>query len=135
MLRSKQSQNKRVAAQTKMERSMLNITCKDRRTNICIRERTCPRFETASVGFEPRTSRLRDMYVLTHSATAPFTTGVTSQCGHTCRRRRMSISTRCLLSLRFHPWHQSIITSSPSISIPVSLMLPLCPSDSFSLHL
>ena len=39
-------------------------------------KRTCPRFETASVGFKPRTSRLRDLrsYPLrptTHSATAP----------------------------------------------------------------
>ena len=32
--------NTRAAAQTKMERSMLNITYKDRRTNIWVRERT-----------------------------------------------------------------------------------------------
>ena len=31
---TKQAQNKLAAAQTKMERSMLNITYKDRRTNI-----------------------------------------------------------------------------------------------------
>ena len=37
---TKQAQNKLVAAQTKMERSMLNITYKDRRTNIWVRERT-----------------------------------------------------------------------------------------------
>ena len=37
---TKQEQNKLVAAQTKMERSMLNITYKDRRTNIWIRQRT-----------------------------------------------------------------------------------------------
>ena len=37
---TKQAQNKLAAAQTKMERSMLNITYKDRRTNIWIRERT-----------------------------------------------------------------------------------------------
>ena len=37
---TKQAQNKLAAAQTKMERSMLNITYKDRRTNICVRERT-----------------------------------------------------------------------------------------------
>ena len=36
---TKQAQNK-LAAQTKMERSMLNITYKDRRTNIWVRERT-----------------------------------------------------------------------------------------------
>ena len=34
------AQNKLAAAQTKMERSMLNITYKDRRTNIWVRERT-----------------------------------------------------------------------------------------------
>ena len=33
-------QNKLAAAQTKMERSMLNITYKDRRTNIWVREKT-----------------------------------------------------------------------------------------------
>ena len=37
---TKQAQNKLVAAQTKMERSMLNITYKDRKTNIWVRERT-----------------------------------------------------------------------------------------------
>ena len=38
---TKQAQNKlAAAAQTKMERSMLNITYKDRRTNIWVRERT-----------------------------------------------------------------------------------------------
>ena len=37
---TKQVQNKLAAAQTKMERSMLNITYKDRRTNIWVRERT-----------------------------------------------------------------------------------------------
>ena len=37
---TKQAQNKRAAAQTKMERSMLNITYKDRKTNIWVRERT-----------------------------------------------------------------------------------------------
>ena len=37
---TKQAQNKLAAAQTKLERSMLNITYKDRRTNICVRERT-----------------------------------------------------------------------------------------------
>ena len=37
---TKQAQNKLAAAQTKMERSMLNITYKDRRTNIWVRERT-----------------------------------------------------------------------------------------------
>ena len=37
---TKQAQNKLAAAQTKMERSMLNITYKDRRTSIWIRERT-----------------------------------------------------------------------------------------------
>ena len=37
---TKQAQNKRAAAQTKMERSMLNITCKDKKTNIWVRERT-----------------------------------------------------------------------------------------------
>ena len=35
-----QAQNKLAAAQTKMERSMLNITYKDRKTNIWVRERT-----------------------------------------------------------------------------------------------
>ena len=35
-----QAQNKLAAAQTKMESSMLNITYKDRRTNIWVRERT-----------------------------------------------------------------------------------------------
>ena len=35
-----QAQNKLAAAQTKMERSMLNITYKDRRTNIWVMERT-----------------------------------------------------------------------------------------------
>ena len=37
---TKQAQNKLAAAQTKMERSMLNITYKDRMTNIWVRERT-----------------------------------------------------------------------------------------------
>ena len=37
---TKQAQNKLAAAQTKMERSMLNITYKDKRTNIWVRERT-----------------------------------------------------------------------------------------------
>ena len=37
---TKQAQNKLAAAQTKMERSMLNITYKDRRSNIWVRERT-----------------------------------------------------------------------------------------------
>ena len=37
---TKQAQNKLAAAQTKMERNMLNITYKDRRTNIWVRERT-----------------------------------------------------------------------------------------------
>ena len=37
---TKQAQNKLAAAQIKMERSMLNITYKDRRTNIWVRERT-----------------------------------------------------------------------------------------------
>ena len=37
---TKQAQNKLAAAQTKMERSMLNITYKDRKTNILVRERT-----------------------------------------------------------------------------------------------
>ena len=37
---TKQAQNKLAAAQTKMERSMLNITYKDRRTNIWLTERT-----------------------------------------------------------------------------------------------
>ena len=37
---TKLAQNKLAAAQTKMERSMLNITYKDRRTSICVRERT-----------------------------------------------------------------------------------------------
>ena len=37
---TKQAQNKLAAAQTKMERSMLNITYEDRRTNIWVRERT-----------------------------------------------------------------------------------------------
>ena len=37
---TKQAQNKLPAAQTKMERSMLNITHKDRKTNIRVRERT-----------------------------------------------------------------------------------------------
>ena len=37
---TKQAQNKLAAAQTKMERSTLNITYKDRRTNIWVRERT-----------------------------------------------------------------------------------------------
>ena len=36
---TKQAQIKLAAAQTKMERSMLNITCKDRKTNIWVRER------------------------------------------------------------------------------------------------
>ena len=37
---TKQAQNKLAAAHTKMERSMLNITYKDRRTNIWVREKT-----------------------------------------------------------------------------------------------
>ena len=37
---TKQAQDKLAAAQTKMERSMLNITYKDRMTNIWVRERT-----------------------------------------------------------------------------------------------
>ena len=37
---TKLAQNKLAAAQTKMERRMLNITYKDRRTNIWVRERT-----------------------------------------------------------------------------------------------
>ena len=37
---TKQAENKLAAAQTKMERRMLNITYKDRRTNIWVRERT-----------------------------------------------------------------------------------------------
>ena len=37
---TKLAQTKLAAAQTKMERSMLNITYKDRRTNIWVRERT-----------------------------------------------------------------------------------------------
>ena len=37
---TKQAQNKLAAAQTKMERSMLNTTYKDRKTNIWVRERT-----------------------------------------------------------------------------------------------
>ena len=37
---TKQAHNKRAATQTKMERSMLNITYKDRKTNIWVRERT-----------------------------------------------------------------------------------------------
>ena len=41
---TKQAQNKLAAAQTKMERSMLNITYKDRRTNIWVRERTTVRY-------------------------------------------------------------------------------------------
>ena len=36
---TKQAQNKLAAAQTKMERSMLNITYKDRKTNIWVREK------------------------------------------------------------------------------------------------
>ena len=35
-----QAQNKLAAAQTKMERSMLNITYKDRKTNIWVRKKT-----------------------------------------------------------------------------------------------
>ena len=35
-----QALNKLAAAPTKMERSMLDITCKDRKTNIWVRERT-----------------------------------------------------------------------------------------------
>ena len=37
---TKQAQNKLAAAHTKMERSMLNITCKHRNINIWVRERT-----------------------------------------------------------------------------------------------
>ena len=37
---TKQAQNKLAAAQTNTERSMLNITYKDRKTNIWVRERT-----------------------------------------------------------------------------------------------
>ena len=36
---TKQAQNKLVASHTKLERSMLNITYKDRKTNIWVRER------------------------------------------------------------------------------------------------
>ena len=39
-VRCKQTQNKLAAARTKMERSMLNITYKDRKTNIWVREMT-----------------------------------------------------------------------------------------------
>ena len=37
---TKQAQNTLAAAQTKMEISILNIKCKDRNTNISVRERT-----------------------------------------------------------------------------------------------
>ena len=37
---TKQAQNTLAAAQTKMERSILNIKCKDRKKNIWVRERT-----------------------------------------------------------------------------------------------
>ena len=37
---TKQAQNKLAAAQTKMERSLLNITYKDRKTNVWVREKT-----------------------------------------------------------------------------------------------
>ena len=37
---TKLAQHKLAAAQTKLERTMLNITCKDRNTNIWVRERT-----------------------------------------------------------------------------------------------
>ncbi len=37
---TKQAHNKLAAARTKMERSMLNITYKDRRSDIWVRERT-----------------------------------------------------------------------------------------------
>ena len=37
---TKQAQNKLADAQTKMERSMLSITCKDSKTNIWVKERT-----------------------------------------------------------------------------------------------
>ena len=37
---TKQAQNKLAAEYTKMDRRMLNITYKDRRTNVCIREST-----------------------------------------------------------------------------------------------
>ena len=37
---TKQAQNKLAAAQTKMERSMLNITYKDRKTNLWVRKQT-----------------------------------------------------------------------------------------------
>ena len=37
---TKQAKNKLAAAQTKMERNMLIITYNDRKTNICVRERT-----------------------------------------------------------------------------------------------
>ena len=37
---SKQAQNKLAAAQTNIERSMLNITYKDRKTNVWVREKT-----------------------------------------------------------------------------------------------
>ena len=37
---TKQAQNKLTAAQTKIERSMLNTTYKDRNTSIWVRERT-----------------------------------------------------------------------------------------------
>ena len=36
---TKQAQNKLATAQTKMERSMLNITYKDRKTNVWVREK------------------------------------------------------------------------------------------------
>ena len=36
---TKQAQNKLAAAQTNMDRNMLNITYKDRKTNIWVRER------------------------------------------------------------------------------------------------
>ncbi len=41
---TKQAQNKLAAAQTKMERVMLNITYKQRNTNIWVRERTKVRY-------------------------------------------------------------------------------------------
>ena len=37
---TKQAQNKLAAAQTKMERSMLNITYKDRKTSLWVRKQT-----------------------------------------------------------------------------------------------
>ena len=41
---TKQAQDKLAAAQTKMDRSMLNTTYKDRKTNIWVRESTKVRY-------------------------------------------------------------------------------------------